>query len=74
MVVKQLSKAETVEEVARGMALDLLEMLRETDGLDSVTITANFAHRFPSVSWLGLNDLGEVFHMHLVGEEEVPRG
>ncbi len=73
MIAKQLSKAETVEEVARGMALDLLEMLRETDGLDSVTITANFSQSLPSVSWTGIRGGRTVFSMHLVGEEEVPR-
>lgn len=69
MVSKQLSKAETVEEVARGMALDLLEMLRETDGLDSVTITANFSQNLPSVSWTGIRSGRTVFSMHLVGKE-----
>ena len=72
MVVKKLSSAETVEEVARGMALDLLEMLRETDGLNSVSVDADFYNGLPSVSWMGLSGKNVVFRMILVGKE-VPR-
>lgn len=69
MVVKKLSSAETVEEVARGMALDLLEMLREADGLDYVTVTANSSQNLPSVRWMGMSGDHTVFSMHLVGKE-----
>ena len=69
MVVKKLSSAETIEEVARGMALDLLEMLRETDGLDYVSVSANLTNGYPSVRWHGMSGDHTVFSMHLVGKE-----
>ena len=64
--------SEVVEEVARGMALDLLHMLMETDELDDVLVQANYTGGYPSVSWHGIRDGETVWRTHLVGEREVP--
>ena len=68
MAAGELSAVEAVEEVARGMALDLMGMVRET-GLDAVTVSANNTGGVPSLCWLGLRAGQTVFRTCLAGEE-----
>lgn len=60
---------EVVQEYARGIALDLIHMLAECDGLDVVSVTANLTGGYPSVSWHGIKGSSTIWFTRLAGEE-----
>lgn len=63
------SKVETLEQLVRGMTLDLLDAINEVEGVDAVTIDVHNAHGLPSIEYSAWSNGHRVWYHNLVGDE-----